>query len=79
MRAHPFRRVWVWWGRGWAVQVIADLELSLGVRLNWRAPVLDLYLGPLTLAFGRHPEITHPDEARRFSCRGFFVGDRPVL
>lgn len=78
MRVH--RKVWIWWGRGWAVQFMAVWdEVSLGVRINWGQPVIDLYIGPVTIAFGAKPQITNPIFAECNSCRGFFVTDKPVF
>jgi hypothetical protein len=78
MRLH--RKVWLWWGRWWAVQYLDTRdEVSLGFRFNWRHWLLDFYFGPLTIAFGKHPEITDLSEAQRRCCRGFLIGDRKVL
>lgn len=78
MRVH--RKVWIWWGKWWAIQFMAVWnEFSLGVRVNWGQPIIDIYIGPLTLAFGPMAHITHPLFAESNSCRGFFVTDKPVL
>jgi len=78
MRLH--RKVWLWWGHWWAVQYLDTRdEVSLGVRFNWRRPLFDLYLGPLTVAIGRCPELTARDEAQSHSCRGFIITDRAAL
>ncbi len=76
MRLH--RKVWLWWGRWWAVQFtrMAD-EASLGVRVNFRRPLLDLYFGPLTVAFGRHAVYTDPRTRHWDSCRGMLFPDDP--
>lgn len=78
MRVH--RKVWIWWGKFWAVQFMRIWdEYSLGIRLNVSQPVLDIYLGPLTIAVGRMPAMTHPLFSGCQSCRGFFISDKPVL
>jgi len=78
VRLHP--KVWLWWGRWWAAQYLDTRdEVSIGIRLNWRRPLLDLYVGPLTVALGRRPEMTNPNEAQSNSCRGFRIADKPVL
>lgn len=76
MRVH--RKVWLWWGRWWAVQFTRQWdEYSCGVRLNVRRPLLDFYLGPLTLAFGRHAVYTDPRTRTWDSCRGMLFLDDP--
>ena len=70
------RKVWLAWGRFWAVQ-LAPQWFQLGFHLEPRRPLLDLFLGPVTLAFGRHPALTDPRTAQRHSCRGFFIGSYP--
>ena len=77
MRLH--RKVWLWWGRWWAVQLtlMAD-EWSAGVRLNVPRPMLDIYLGPLTIAFGRHAVYTDPRTREWDSCRGLLFEGDPV-
>lgn len=78
MRVH--RKVWLWWGKYWAVQLMKVFdEFSLGIRINFRQPVVDLYIGPLTIAVGWMPSMTHPLFAGCQSCRGFIITDRPVL
>lgn len=76
MRIH--HRVWLWWGRWWAVQFVALWdEVALGMRCNLRRPVLDLYLGPLTIAVGRHAVYTDERARYRDSCRGMLFHDDP--
>ena len=70
------RKVWLYWGRWWAVQWMGLWdEASLGIRLNWRRPLLDLYGGPLTIAFGRHAVYTDPRTRHWDSCRGMLFPD----
>ena len=69
MRIH--RKVWLWWGCWWAVQFPAMIkEASLGVRINFKRPLLDIYCGPLTVAFGKHAVYTDPRTRTWDSCRG---------
>jgi hypothetical protein len=78
-RLRPFRRTYLAWGRWWAVQFVAGEIGGFGVRPVLTRPMLDLYLGPLTISLGRHPIMTEPDQRERFSCRGFLVADRAVF
>lgn len=71
--ARTRRKVWLWWGRWWAVQYVAMLELSFGVAFHWRRPMLDLYLGPLTVAVGRTAVLTDQHDRLRGRCRGFII------
>lgn len=74
MRIH--RKVWLWWGRWWAIQwVWLHDEVSLGVRCNWRRPLVDVYCGPLTIAVGRHAVYTDPRTRTWDSCRGMLFPD----
>lgn len=76
MRMH--RKVWLWWGSWWALQLYMNRYLSLGIHLDWGRPVLDLHLGWLIASIGAHPVQTEPEDAQRHSCRGFLI-QRPVL
>jgi hypothetical protein len=69
------------WSRFFALQFVLGEIGGLGIRPVLTRPLLDIYLGPLTLALGRHPEITDAHACARFSCRGFFVATPrdPVL
>jgi hypothetical protein len=70
------RKVWLWWGPWWAVQWVHMWdEASLGIRFNWQRPLLDLYFGPLTIAFGKHVVYTDPRTAQWDSCRGMLFPD----
>lgn len=75
MRLH--RKVWLWHGRWWAVQLYVNRYLSVGLSIDWHRPLLDCYLGWFTVALGYRPEITLEADAQRQSCRGFLI--RPVL
>lgn len=77
LRLH--RKVFLWWGRFWAVQLIAMPEFALGLRVQPRRPLLDLYLGPLTIALGRDPVRTDQAARQADSCRGFLVQGEEVL
>jgi hypothetical protein len=77
LRSH--RKVFLWWSSWWAAQLVLMPELSLGIRLEPRRPMLDLYLGPLTLAIGRHPVLTDERTRHMDSCRGFLFADEPRL
>jgi hypothetical protein len=76
MRLH--KKIHLWWGTWWAVQLVlvAD-EMSAGVRINIRRPLLDVYLGPLTIAIGRHAVYTDPRTRTWDSCRGMLFPDDP--
>lgn len=65
------RKVWLAWGRWWAVQILLFPTVSLGVRLELDRPLLDVYVGPLTVAVGRRPLITPEVSRHGDSCRGF--------
>lgn len=70
------RKVWLAWNRWGAVQFARQWdELSCGVRLNWKRPLLDLYLGPLTLAVGKHAVYSDPRTRTNDSCRGMLFPD----
>jgi len=71
MRVH--RKVWLWWGSGWAVQFVATPAGGVGVHLDFRRPGIDLHLGPFTFAVGRNAVRTPPDEAFLLRCRGMLV------
>lgn len=77
MRLH--RKVYLWWGTWWAVQLtlMAD-EWSAGVRINLPRPMLDIYFGPLTISFGRHAVYTDPRTREWDSCRGMLFESDPV-
>jgi hypothetical protein len=45
MRMH--RKVWVWWGRGWAAQYYRAACASFGVHLDYRRGLVDVHATPL--------------------------------
>lgn len=50
------QKVWLVWGRWWAVQVVLWLpEFSLGFHVEPKRPLLDIYLPWVTIALGDHP------------------------
>jgi hypothetical protein len=77
MRLH--RKVWLWWGRWWAVQLYVYPHVSLGLHIDFKRPYIDLHLPLFTLSVGNNPVITNADERHRGACRGFLFGDEPVL
>lgn len=80
MRFHrPFRRVWICWGRGWAVQFWPEPYFSLGFHVDPRRPILDLHFGWLIVAVGRSAHITELRDRHRHTCRGFLFADDPNL
>ncbi len=70
-------KVFIAWTNWAAVQLVLAPELSLGVAFHWTRPMLDIYLGPLTLAFGRMPVLTDMHERLRGRCRGFVIVGTP--
>jgi hypothetical protein len=77
MRLH--RKVWLWWGRWWAVQFYRYPHFSLGVHVDFKRPYVDFHVGPITASVGRNPVLTNPDERFRGSCRGFAFTDTPLI
>jgi len=76
MRLH--RKVFLWWGKWWAVQLTLMWdEWSLGIRANVKRPMIDFYLGGLTISFGRHAVYTDPRTRTWDSCRGMLFPDDP--
>ncbi|HZL93740.1 MAG TPA: hypothetical protein VFB99_08850 [Vicinamibacterales bacterium] len=71
------RKVFLAWNRWCAVQLVFKWEIALGVALHWERPMLDIYLGPLTLAFGNMPVLTNMHERLRSRCRGFIIAGSP--
>lgn len=67
------------WGKWWAAQLYLWPQLSLGLRVEPSRPMVDLYLGPLTLSLGRHPVLTDERTRRADSCRGFLFSDEEHL
>lgn len=75
MKMH--KKVFLWWGKWWAIQWVNMLEISLGVAFHWRRPMLDIYLGPLTIALGRNAVLTEQHDRLRGRCRGFIIAGSP--
>ena len=71
------RKVLLAWNSWAAAQVVFMLELSLGIAFHWRRPMLDIYLGPLTIAIGRTAVLTDMHERLRGRCRGFILDGSP--
>ncbi len=65
------RHIWLAWGSWWAIQVAPQEWLQLGFHAEPRRPLLDLFLGPVTIAFGRHPVLTAKKDIHRHGGRGF--------
>lgn len=76
MRTH--RKVWLWGGPWWAVQLYVGRYVSLGVHVDFARPYVDLHLGWLIVSIGREPYRTNRVDQHRHSCRGFGF-DEPVL
>lgn len=69
------KKVWIGWVRWIAFQYIHQFEFSLGLRIEPRRPLIDLFLGPLTIAIGYHPILTDPRMNQFHSGRGFVNAD----
>lgn len=69
------RRVFMLWNDWVGIQLVLLPEISFGIRVEPRRPLVDLFLGPLTLAFGRHPILSDPRMAQRHAARGFIPAD----
>jgi hypothetical protein len=75
LRLH--RKVLIAWNQWCAVQLVLMCEISFGFAFHWRRPMLDIYLGPLTIAFGNMPVLTEMHERLRGRCRGFVIAGTP--
>lgn len=75
----PHWKVLLWWGPWWAIQIMLMPEIAIGMRIEWRRPLLDIYLGPITLAFGNDPIRTDAWQGQRNCCRGFIVSGTPEM
>lgn len=74
------KRTYLAWGRWWAVQLVIGEVGGFGIRPVLTRPLLDLYLGPLTVSVGNNPIWTdRATYGHRVSCRGFLVLDEPVF
>lgn len=76
--ARIHRKVWIWCGAWWAVQLYVNRYVSLGLHFDWGRPLLDLHVGWFIIAFGRDAVQTDIQDAQRHTCRGFVL-DHPVL
>lgn len=74
---HP--KIWLCWTRWWAVQLVTNEWLALGVHIDPHRPCLDLFLGPLTVSVGNHPIRTDDRAKHRYSGRGFLYEGDPLL
>lgn len=78
LRLH--RKVLLVWCSWCAVQlVLMPEEVSIGAHIEPLRPLVDLFIGPLTIALGRHPVLTDPRTAQRHTCRGFLLWDERVF
>jgi hypothetical protein len=71
------RKVFIAWNSWAAVQVVFRVEIALGVAVHWDRPMIDFYLGPVTIALGRTPVLTNQHERLRGRCRGFIIAGSP--
>lgn len=84
-----FGDVWLWWGKGWAVQFWPGPHFSLGFHVDLnralsrdmpeRRPLIDLHLGWFIVALGPDSHITGQQVRHSHSCRGFMFLDDPHL
>lgn len=77
MRRH--RKVWLWWGRWWAVQFYAAPYLSVGIHFDFAMPYMDVHFLWLIASIGRNPVVTNEEDRHKGSCRGFLFRDDPLL
>jgi hypothetical protein len=72
-------KIWLLWGKGWAVQLYRNRYLSLGVHVDWGRPYMDLHIGWLIVSLGDNPVITNAEDEHRHSCRGLLFRGDPLL
>lgn len=77
MRLH--RKVWIWWGRWWAAQLMINTYFSLGVHIEFRRPYIDVHVGWFIFSIGNRPERSDLIEQVRWTSRGFLRTTDPVL
>jgi len=77
MRLH--RKVWLWHGRWWAVQLQRGGYFSIGIHLDWDKPYLDLHLWQFIMSIGNNPVMGHWQDRTRGSCRGMLRPEQPEL
>ena len=74
------RKVWLWWNAWLALQFVSNEWFSFGVHMEPSRPLLDLFLGPLTVSVGHHPILTDERWKHRHSGRGFlYHGEEPPV
>ena len=76
MRLH--RKVWLWYGRWWALQLQWGRYFSLGVHLDFYKPYLDLHFAWFIVSVGKNPVMGHLRDQQRGSCRGM-MAQTPIL
>jgi hypothetical protein len=70
------KKVHIWYNNWFAIQIVrGGDEWGFGIRPVFRRKFIDFYLGPITLAFGRHPVLTDARVKHSDSCRGFIFDD----
>jgi hypothetical protein len=69
------KKVWIAWNSWLAIQYVGQLELSFGFRIEPYRPLLDLFIGPVTIAIGYHPVLTDPRMNQYHGGRGFVCAD----
>jgi hypothetical protein len=72
------RKVWLWHGDWWAVQLYANKYVSVGLHIDFARPYVDLHLAWIIASIGSRPVITNAVDRLRHTCRGFLF-DGPVL
>lgn len=77
--ARPHRKVMIWWGKRWAIQYLDLPNTSIGFRIQWDRPLVDLYFNRVTFAVGELPYITDEVARQSDSCRGFFFSEEEIL
>lgn len=79
MRKRLHKKVWLAWGKYWAVQVYRGPYFSLGLHIDFRKPYMDVHFWWVIASVGREPVMTAERDRHRTSCRGFLFKDDPVL
>ena len=74
-----FPRVWIAWGKWWALQMYLYPCVSLGIHIDVSRPVIDLHFLFFILAIGPEAAITGQADRHRHSCRGFLFKTDPDL
>lgn len=77
LRLH--KKVFIWFNDWFAFQFVQFWnEFGLGVWIEPKRPLLDIYLFWFTFSFGKHPVLTDPRTKYRHRCRGFLI-DEEIL